>query len=104
MAAGDEAAVEAFYRQYFDWLYAQARRYSRRDEAFCLDVVQDAVLRIIRTVRAVPSEAQFRGWLCLVVQTTTLDCLRCERRRAKRETAVLAAQSADGPIEERDAR
>src|SRR5262245_41491413 len=48
LAAGNEDAVETFYRRYFDWLYAQARRATRRDESFCLDVVQDAVLRIMR--------------------------------------------------------
>jgi len=100
MAAGDEEAVEVFYRQYFDWLYAQARRASRRDEAFCLDVVQDAVLRVIRVVRPVPSEGQFRAWLRLVVQTTALDRLRAERRRTKRETVVLAARSADEAVAE----
>jgi RNA polymerase sigma factor (sigma-70 family) len=100
MAGGDEAAVEAFYRQYFDWLYAQARRASRRDEAFCLDVVQDAVLRVIRVVRPVRSQGQFRAWLRLVVQTTALDCLRAERRRTKRETAVLAVRWSDEAIAE----
>jgi len=81
MAAGNEDAVETFYRRYFDWLYAQARRATRRDESFCLDVVQDAVLRIVRTVRCVKTEPQFRAWLRLVVQTTAFDRLRSERRR-----------------------
>jgi len=58
MAAGDSRAVDAFYRQYFDWMYAQARRVTRRDESFCLDVVQDAVLRVMRTVRAVDCESR----------------------------------------------
>jgi RNA polymerase sigma factor (sigma-70 family) len=88
MAAGDEGAVEEFYRRYFGWLYAQARRASRRDEAFCLDVVQDAVLRIVRTVRRVKSESQFCAWLRLVVQTTAYDRLRMERRLRGREAAV----------------
>src|SRR3954471_16462602 len=83
MAAGDAKAVESFYRRYFDWLYAQARRATRRDEAFCLDVVQDAVLRIVRTIRRVSTESELRAWLRLVVQTTALDRLRCERRRQK---------------------
>jgi len=88
MAAGDSDAVEAFYREYFDWMYGQARRVTRRDEAFCLDVVQDAVLRVIRTVKAVDSESRFRGWLRLVVQTTAFDLLRNERRRKNREAMV----------------
>jgi RNA polymerase sigma-70 factor (ECF subfamily) len=94
MAAGDEAAVEAFYRLYFDRLFAEARHVVRgRDEAFYLDVVQDAVLRIIRTVRRVKSKAQFHAWLRLVVRTTALDRLRGERRRARRELAVAGTVS-----------
>jgi RNA polymerase sigma factor (sigma-70 family) len=93
MARGDEAAVDTFYRGYFDWLFAQARRASARrcDEASCLDIVQDAVLRIVRTVRRVETEVQFRGWMRLVVQTTALDHLRRERRRLRRETALVTA-------------
>src|SRR5580700_6920402 len=94
MAAGDEEAVETFYRQHFDWLYAQARRASRRDESFCLDVVQDSVLRIIRVVRPVKSEAQFRAWLRLVVRTTTWDRLRADQRRMQREMAVVMCPQA----------
>jgi RNA polymerase sigma factor (sigma-70 family) len=91
LAAGEEQAVEWFYRQYFDWLYAQARRASGgRDEAFCLDVVQDAVLRVMRTVRAVPMENQFRAWLKLVVHTAACDRLRSERRRQNHELAAAA--------------
>jgi RNA polymerase sigma factor (sigma-70 family) len=101
LAAGDEQAVETFYRQYFDYLYAQARRASGgRDESFCLDVVQDAVLRIIRTVRATPCEKRFRAWLRLVVQTSACDRLRSERRRQRHElAAVMVRRSADAADE-----
>jgi RNA polymerase sigma factor (sigma-70 family) len=86
MAAGDGPAVEAFYRRYFGWLYREARRATgRRDEAFCLDVVHDAVLRVVRTVRRVDSAPQFAGWLKLVVRTTAYDLLRAESRRQRRE-------------------
>jgi RNA polymerase sigma factor (sigma-70 family) len=91
MAAGDSAAVDAFYREYFDWMYGQARRITGRDESFCLDVVQDAVLRVIRTVRGVDSEVRFRSWLRLVVQTTAFDLLRNERRRKNREAMAGVA-------------
>jgi RNA polymerase sigma factor (sigma-70 family) len=97
LAAGNEKAVEAFYRQYFGYLYAQAARASGRDEAFCLDVVQDAVLRIMRTVRRVDCEEQFRAWLRLVVRTTAFDQLRGERRRNRRQAMVVV-----GPILERE--
>jgi RNA polymerase sigma factor (sigma-70 family) len=90
LAAGDENAVETFYRQYFDWLYAQARRATRRDESFCLDVVQDAVIRVLRSVKPVATEeARFRAWLKLVVQTAAWDKLRSERSRQRREQVSL---------------
>jgi len=95
LAAGQEDAVELFHRRYFDWLVAQARRATRRDESFCLDVVQDAMLRIIRTVRTVSDEVRFRAWLRLVVQTTAWDRLRSERRRQQRELAAVAARAGD---------
>lgn len=86
VSKGDAAAVEAFYRRYFDWLYAEARRATRRDESFCLDVVHDAVLKIVRTIRPVAKEPQLLTWLRLVVQTVAFDLIRGERRRSKRET------------------
>jgi RNA polymerase sigma-70 factor (ECF subfamily) len=91
MAAGDTRAVEAFYRQYFDDLYALARRFTGRDESFCLDVVQESVLRVIRSVQPAHTEGQFAAWLRLVVQTTAYDLLRSESRRQRRELTVAAA-------------
>jgi RNA polymerase sigma factor (sigma-70 family) len=89
LAAGDSRAVEVFYRRYFDQLYAQARRASGRDEAFCLDVVQESVLRVLRSVRPASSEAQLGAWLRLVVQTTAYDLLRSETRRQRRELLAV---------------
>jgi RNA polymerase sigma factor (sigma-70 family) len=103
MAAGDQDAVARFYGRYFDWLYAQARRATRRDEAFCLDVVQDAVLRIVRTVRSAKSAGQFHAWMRLVVRTTALDKLRGENSRIRRETAVVAMRASDGGMSHDDA-
>ncbi len=87
VARGEEPAVEAFYRRFFDFLYRHARQVSRRDESFCLDIVQDAMLRIVRTVRTVATEPQLVAWLKLVVQSVTYDALRRERRRREREAA-----------------
>jgi RNA polymerase sigma factor (sigma-70 family) len=84
ISAGDADAVDAFYRQYFDWMYNQTQRMTRRDEAFCLDVVQQAVLQAIRNVRKIDSASRFRGWLQLVVQTAAFDQLRCEARQKNR--------------------
>lgn len=97
MAAGDTRAVEVFYRRNFDSLYAHARRFTGRDEAFCMDVVQEAVLRIIRNVRPARTEAQLSAWLRLVVQTAAYDLIRQETRRHRRElvACVDTSQSDD---------
>jgi RNA polymerase sigma factor (sigma-70 family) len=94
MAAGEARAVEAFYREYFDTMYRHACNVTRRDESFCLDVVQDAVMRVIRTVRPVSSEAQFASWLRLVTQTAAYDLLKAESRRRRREAVVAVAADA----------
>jgi RNA polymerase sigma factor (sigma-70 family) len=99
MAAGDKSAVERFYLGYFDRLYCEARRASHRDEAFCLDVVQEATLRVIRSVRRVKSEGQFAAWLNLVVRTTAFDLLRSEKRRRVREAVTVPVDAAGEDLE-----
>ena len=100
MAAGDAAAVDAFCRHYGTRLYALARQASRRDESFCLDVVQEATLRIVRTIRPVDAEPQLLAWLRLVVRTTALDLLRRERRRAARENNAVFSTAAIGSADD----
>jgi RNA polymerase sigma factor (sigma-70 family) len=92
MARGDASAAETFYRACFRELYAEARHVTRRDEAFCLDVVQDSLLRILRTVRPVESRRQLAAWLKLVVRTTAYDLLRRERRRKAREQLAVESR------------
>jgi RNA polymerase sigma factor (sigma-70 family) len=85
VARGDEPAIAAFYRRFFALLYHTARQVTRRDESFCLDVVQEALLRVVRTLRPLASEAQLAAWLRLVVKTVAYDLLRAEARRKARE-------------------
>ena len=104
MAAGDAAAIEAFYRSYFDTLLkmsASSLRMKRYDEARSLDVVHDAMLRIVRCVRPMQSEAHLLNWCRLVIQSCSLDRLRREQRRSKRELATYRErEDADDPAEQ----
>jgi RNA polymerase sigma-70 factor (ECF subfamily) len=93
VAAGEPAAVAAFYRAHFPLLFTVARRATGRDEAVCLDVVQEATLRIVRTIRPIGSAGQLRAWLRLVVRTTAYDHLRAEGRRRRHEVAVVVGSS-----------
>ena len=91
MSRGDRRAVGAFYERYFGLLLRCARRavrVARRpdDEHLCLDVVHDAVLRIVRTIRPVTGgEGQLVTWLQLVVRCTAYDRLRHGQRQSKHE-------------------
>lgn len=83
--AGDAEAFGEFYEAWFDRACAIAQAITRGDEAFCLDVVQDAMLRMIRSMRPMESEERLARWVARVVHTTAIDRLRRESRRARRE-------------------
>ena len=85
IARGGMAAFDEFYAEWFDFAYETARHVTGRDEAMCLDIVQEAMLRVARTIRPMRTEDDVRRWLVRVVHTTALDELRRERRRRGRE-------------------
>ncbi|MEM8874327.1 MAG: RNA polymerase sigma factor [Planctomycetota bacterium] len=95
MARGERSAVETFYRRHFDGMLADASRNTRRDEHFCLDVVQDATLKIVRSIKPMRDAAHLRRWVRRVVLNAAIDRLRAEQRRSTRERAVAGAPSID---------
>ena len=104
IATGDTEAFGRFYEQWFDVALAQARRCSGRDEQFCLDVVQQAMMRVIRSIKPMQSEADVSRWLRAVVQSCCYDLLRSELRRARREQVHRTVQSANAPEPDIDDR
>lgn len=104
LAAGDAGAIAAFYRAEFEWLYLLARKATGRDEAFCLDVVQEAMLKIVRCIKPIDTERHLRAWLRLVVRTTAYDLLRAERRQTThlREAAYVTTGPAESPDDRLD--
>ncbi|MCC7388201.1 MAG: sigma-70 family RNA polymerase sigma factor [Phycisphaerales bacterium] len=85
IARGDTRAFGVLYQRWFDIAYTTARRLTGRDEAFCLDVVQDTMLKLARRVPRLDTEAALAAWLGRVTHRTALDRLRTERRRTARE-------------------
>jgi RNA polymerase sigma-70 factor (ECF subfamily) len=85
IARGDPEAFAVLYEAWFDRAYAMARSLTRRDESFCLDVVQDAMLRAVRCLRAMPDGASLARWMGSVVRSASIDRLRREARRLRRE-------------------
>ena len=90
MAAGDPDAIASFYTEFFDTMYCEARRASRRDEEFCLDIVQDGMLKVIRSIRPMESEPQLAQWTRKVVRNVAYDRLRGEIRRRHREAQLVS--------------
>jgi RNA polymerase sigma-70 factor (ECF subfamily) len=85
IARGDQAALATFYETWFDRCFHLARSLTRRDESFCLDTVQDAMLRVARSMKQIDSAPELERWMARVVHTAALDLLRKESRRVARE-------------------
>ena len=88
IARGDPEALGAFYEIWFDRVFALARSFSRRDESFCLDVVQDVMMRVVKSMRSMDDEAAVAAWMARTVYSAAVDKLRSEQRRRKREERV----------------
>jgi RNA polymerase sigma-70 factor (ECF subfamily) len=103
IARGDPEAFAVFYEAWFDRAHSMARAMTRRDESFCLDVVQDAMLRAVRSLRAMPDRASLARWMARVVRTVSIDRLRREARRLRREArrgpAIAASADAATAVE-----
>jgi RNA polymerase sigma-70 factor (ECF subfamily) len=86
IAAGDPAAFAMFYEARFEVVLGLARRCARRDESFALDVVQETMLRVARSIPILDREAELDAWLFRAVRSSTIDLFRREARRLHRET------------------
>lgn len=98
---GDEGAFAAFYEHWFDRAFAMAKSITRRDEAFCLDVVQDSMMRVVKSIPALDEERSVSAWMGRTLFTTAIDRLRQEARREARERSV--AEVASDEATEREA-
>ncbi|MEM7227954.1 MAG: sigma-70 family RNA polymerase sigma factor [Planctomycetota bacterium] len=84
IAAGNTAAFATFYEAWFDAAYAETRRVARRDESFCLDIVQDVMMKVIRSIPHLTHDAVIHAWLRKAVRSSVYDRLRQEQRRQRR--------------------
>lgn len=96
IAVGDECAFASFYEAWFASTLALARAVSRRDEPWCLDVVQDVMLTVARKMPKLASQEALRAWMTRTVVNAVTDRSRSEQRRRRREEAVAAAANEVG--------
>ncbi len=94
IASGDTEAFARFFGVWFDWMRREAARATAGDEAFCLDVVQDSMMRVIRCLKPMSTDDDLRRWLRVVVRSCAYDRLRREARARGRERAASGAWDA----------
>ena len=94
IAAGDEVAYAAFYEAWFAPALSLVRAVSRRDEAFCLDVVQDVMLAVACSMPSLGDDVALRAWMTRTVVNAVTDRVRAETRRHRRERAVAETAAA----------
>lgn len=102
IADGDAPAFARFYDEWFDRLCGMARGATGRDESFCLDVVQEAMLKIMRSMKRFDDEKTLEAWLRVVVMRCSLDLLRADRRRRAREEEHAARRRDADRTDDRD--
>ena len=93
IASGDPEAFALLYRAKFDLVYRAARKISSLGEDACLDIVQDAMMRVIRYMRPFDDAASLDRWLRCVTRSVAYDHLRRERRRRLREREAADQRS-----------
>ena len=84
--AGNADCFAEFYDRFFATMLSEARRLLGSDEHTCLDLVHDAMLKSMRSMRQFESESKLDRWCQLVVRTTALDWLRKKSRRRESPT------------------
>ena len=97
---GESGALAVFYESWFDRAFDLARGLTRRDEAFCLDVVQEAMMKVIKKLNpslGIRTRASLDAWFTRVVHTTAIDALRREARRRQRDAARAGPAARQGP-------
>ncbi len=99
MTHGDESCFDIYYDAHFDLMVREARRLIGRDEATCMDIVQDAFLKVIKSIRPFDSRAQLEHWSRLIVRTTALDFLRKRQRRRELPSFEINKPLLDNSIE-----
>jgi len=85
IASGSPEAFAQLYRMHHAPLIGLIRSATRRDDAFAHDVLHDAMMKVTRSMPALPCAAALDAWLKRTVLNTALDRIRAEQRRERRE-------------------
>ncbi len=93
---GDPLDFQRFYNHFFQRIYQQIRRTTGRDEATCLDILQEVMVKVIRGIPVIDDADRMAAWVSVVTRTTTYDWLRRELRAGRYDERQPTDTSADG--------
>jgi len=100
LVVGDSAAIKEFYERYFELMFREAAFASGGDEATCLDIVQDSLLKMLRCIKPMQTEEQLRCWTRKLVKSVAVDSLRKRRSQLNRERIAAREPNASSNITE----
>lgn len=89
-----------FYERHFDLLFALTRTFTRRDESYCLDIVHDTMLRVIRSIPELSTWNEVHAWLRRAMISCVIDRARMDARRERREVRTAASEIEITPLAE----
>jgi RNA polymerase sigma-70 factor, ECF subfamily len=81
LLAGDERGFEEFFGRYSQLLAAFVLRRTRLDRAAVEDVVQNAMIRAVRSLAQYRGEASLLTWMCQIARSELADQQRRDQRR-----------------------
>lgn len=102
---GDERSFVAFYNDWFPTILSWARDFTGRDETFCLDVVQETMLRVIRSMPRLETHAAFVSWLRATTRSAAIDLIRRQLSDAARARGAARSERVDAhsPLNDNEA-
>lgn len=89
---GDQQAFAEYYKTFFDTMLLTVKQTTGCDEATCLDIVQDAMIKAIAKMKPLATRQQTTAWTRAVAKTTAYDFLR-KRARQQKLSENLAKQT-----------
>ena len=94
-----EAGLLSFYNAAFEGVYRSAARLTWGDGALAEDLVQDAFVRLVRSIQSGAVTTVGIGWMITTVRRIHIDGLRARDREDRRIGVVAATPSQPPSVE-----
>lgn len=98
--AGDRVAFTTLYDLWYERWLCDARTILLRNDPLAYDIVQDAFVRVIKSLPELRSDAALSAWMTRVLRSSAVDVLRKESRRRARERTQTQTPQAHGTRDE----